>query len=195
MHGILIIYCQNCRYFHSTRQLPGCSYPNGFSFWMPVCLACETVSCWLRVPVLHWRSRYQKGVGGKDGRAPLEQYFILLLQPLAAYGKNPPVSGKGGAGIKCYLKLFPTCCIFCFLDCGSVQGIQQVCSDLVCWLADSQAGVGTENSYPEWLRTNYLPREFLHQAFLVPYSQTLVPLLGLLLVLKYKQELLGLVIS
>lgn len=172
MHGILIIHCQNCRCFHSTRRLPGCSYPNCFSFWMPACPACETICCWLGVPVLRLRSRDQKGVGGKDGRAHLEHYFLLWLQPWTAYGKNPPVSGKGGAGIKCYLKLFPTCCVFCFLDSGSVQGIQQICSDLVCWLADSRAGLGAVNSYPEFLRTNYLPREFLHHAFLVPYSQT-----------------------
>lgn len=137
MHGILIIYCHCCRYFHSMRRLPGCSYPNYFSFWMPACLVCETISCWLRVAVLHLSSRDQRGVGGKDGMDNLVQYFILLLRPLTAYGKNFPVSGKGGAGIECYLKLFPACCIFCFFDRGSVQGVQHICSDLVCWLADS----------------------------------------------------------
>lgn len=142
------------------QRLPGCIFPNYFSFWMPACLWCETVSCCLGVAVLHLGSRDQKSVGDKDGMVYLEQYFILLLQPLTAYGKKPSFSWKGGAGIKWCLKLFPTCCIFCFLDHGSVQVVQQICSVLVWCLANSRAGVVTVNSYPEFLRINSLGNSF-----------------------------------
>lgn len=53
VHGILIMYCQNCRYFHSMGSLAACIYPNYFSFGMPACLSHKTISCCLRLAVLN----------------------------------------------------------------------------------------------------------------------------------------------